>query len=526
MTEKRIKKADFKLTDYVGNKAIKQTTFVFKESDLKKLPLIEDGSKDIFDAAMSEPGFSLVLRLAKRSKVFYFKAGKSFMKKIGAWQERTNSRHYPEGFFSLQKARKEFESRVKEHSNYCATAATTGDWTIEKYIDEKYESDRKIHKIKNGDIKPLEGKKVLKNIKSDLKPWLNMKLKDVNKELLTEFSEYWGTPRANVTNGVVQFKSKDSQRKAYTMINSMFNICATAKYITSNPLDGHTYLFKDKESQERRINTYDINPDGVLRFIFEESPGNFAGKIVIATMIMAGVRNSEAYRNFRENFDIENGNLHIPASISRKTKKMRDIPITSEYYWNHVRIYLSSRYFFENQQGHMFPSHKMSATGHVGEGITRETWAAIKLKYGLKKTDRLYDFRHTFATKLTKETGISEAALIIGDKPETLSKYYIKHDIARLRTTIAKIQNGNPEEVDLDKSGVQQQTNLDEIVTATDDGMPTEVKVHFSTYKNGKVLPGEHQLYKSQWDSFITIMRKMSENGMVKDADLWLQLQD
>ena len=81
-----IKKADFMLSDFVGNKAIKRTTFVFKEADIKKLPYIADGTKDIFDAAVSKTGFSLVLRIGKRSKVFYFKAGQASMKKIGNWQ--------------------------------------------------------------------------------------------------------------------------------------------------------------------------------------------------------------------------------------------------------------------------------------------------------------------------------------------------------------------------------------------------------------------------------------------------------
>lgn len=521
MAKMIIKKEDFILSEYIGNKAIKQSTFVFKDSDIKKLPYIEKGSKDFFDAAVCGGGFSLVLRLTKRSKVFYFKPTNGSMKKIGSWQERTDSRHYPSGFYSLAMARVEFKKICSQWDNFCAESATTGEWTIERYIDEKYVEDRKSIKIKNGGIKPIENLKVLKAIKSDLTPFIKKRIKDVDEVWIKELIKYWETPKENPTNGVVKVKSKRSQRKSYTVINSMFNICVKAKYITNNPLDGFTYLFKDEEEYEREINTYDVNPDIALRFLFEEAPGNLAGKIILATMIMAGVRNCEAYRNSRLNFQIEKKNLHIPSSISRKTKRKRDIPIESDYFWSQVSIYLSSSYYFENDHGHMFPSHKMSETGHVTEGVMRHSWKAMKLKFGFLTTDRAYDFRHTFATKVTKKVGVETAAKIIGDKPETLMKYYLKHEIDETRPLLAEIQNGSA-----NRQLVKEDTNdTNNMVQATALGMPDAVKQAFETYKNGKVLPSDHMMYISQWDLFVSIIRQMSKNGMIKDAEMWLMLQ-
>jgi integrase len=526
MAVKIISKDEFELGKYMGDTPFRNCTFVFKKSLIEKLPYIETGSKDVFDAKESGNGFSLLLRLVKRSKVFYFKASKGPMKKIGPWQERTDSRHYPEGFYSLKKARDKFEIMRSQWDNFCADAASTGEWTIEKYIDEQYEKDRKKYKIKNGGLKPLEDLKILKTIKSDMKLWIDKRLKDVNEGWIEEFIEYWEEAKENPTNGVIKAKSKDSQRKAYTVINSMFNICTKAKYITHNPLDGFTYLFKDEEAEEREINTYDVDPDIALKFIFEEAPGNFAGKLILATMVMAGVRNSEAYRNFRKNFQIEKKNLHIPAIISRKTKKKRDIPIESEYYWAQVRLYLSTSLYFENDHEHMFPSHKMSATGHVTEGVMRKPWKAMKLKFGFSKSDRPYDFRHTFATKVTKKVGVETASKIIGDHPDTLMKYYLKHEIDDTRPMLAEIQGGSAyKQPDEEVVNAINTVNADdEIVQATDLGMPEMVKQAFEMYKNGKVLPGENLMYRKQWDSFVSVIRQMSENGMIKDAEIWLML--
>ncbi|MFT6905185.1 MAG: integrase [Oleiphilaceae bacterium] len=524
MTAKIIDKDKFVLKKYLGTTPFRNYTFVFKEKIIGDLPFIEKGSKDVFDAGVNGGGFSLILRLVKRSKVFYFKPTYGSMKKIGPWQERKDSRHYPKGFFSLAMARKEFNKLKEQWDNFCAESAAVGEWTIERYIDEKYEDDRKIHKIKNGGIKPLEDLKVLKNIKSDIRPWINNKIKDANEEWIQEFIDYWETPRENPTNRVLNKKSKDTQRKAYSVVNSMFNICTKAKYITHNPLDGFAYLFKDDEAEERDINTYDIDPDIALKFIFEDAPGNLAGKVILATMVLAGVRNSEAYRNFRQNFQIDKKNLHIPAIISRKTKKKRDIPIESEYYWAQIRIYLSTSAYFENDQGYMFPSHKMSATGHVTHGVTRDPWNALKLKFGFSKSDRAYDFRHTFASKVTEKVGVETAAKIIGDKPETLMKYYLKHEIDDTRPMLAEIQKGSASklEKEIESSTVYEAS---EVVKATDFGMPDAVKHIFETYRNGKVLPGENLMYKKQWNSFVSVVRKMSENGIIKDADTWLMIQ-
>jgi integrase len=519
-----ISKDKFDLEKYIEKTPFRNCTFVFKESHIDDLPFIEKGSKDVFDAKVSGNGFSLLLRLVKRSKVFYFKPTNGSMKKIGVWQKRLDSRHYPEGFFSLSMARKEFEKRVKEWDNFCADSAPIGEWTIEQYIDEQYEIDRKKTKIKNGGIKQLEDLRILKTMKSDIKPWVKMKLKDVKESWIEEFIEYWEKPKENPTNGVVKSKSKDSQRKAYTVINSMLNVCAKCKYITHNPLDGFTYLFNDDEAEEREINTYDIDPNIALKFIFEEAPGSFSGKLILATMILAGVRNSEAYRNFRHSFQIEKRNLHIPARISRKTKKKRDIPIESDYYWKQVKIYLSTSEYFENDHEHMFPSHKMSANGHVTEGVMRKPWKAMKVKFKFSKSDRPYDFRHTFATNVTKKVGVETAAKIIGDQPDTLMKYYLKHEIDETRPMLAEIQNGSVSTKHEEKSSVTR-LNLDEIVQASDIGMSESVKQAFIMFKNGKTLPSEKEMYKKQWDSFVSIIRQMAANGMVKGADKWLMLQ-
>ncbi|MGF1691143.1 MULTISPECIES: tyrosine-type recombinase/integrase [Photobacterium] len=526
-----VKKADFELKRYVKDSHLlhpkKQTSFHFKDGLIKKLPLIKDGSKDLYDLTNNIKKFSLVLRVSKTAKTFYIKPAQRTMIKLGRWQEPNANTHIkPEaGCLTTSLARSAFKKKVKEilaEEELAPEILHVREWTIEDYLSQQYKKDRAKYKIKNGSIRPIS-QKSLNAIKRDIKPLLTQRLKDANKNWLEILDEHWKKEVVNPTNDVVTMRSLDTNRKAYTQINAMLNVWVGAGYIRKNPIDGEVARFKDEHADQREIITFDeLSIESVLRYLWQDDVlGSKAAKLVLATMIVAGVRNSEAYRNTTDNFRISERIIFIPSLISGKTRKSRTIPIESDYYWQMISDYLASDEYFENEQNHMFPSRKGSRTGHITEGATRKPWHDLKNHFKLPTESRPYDFRHTFASNLAKTEGIEVTSQLLGDNPDTVMKYYIKHDAESVRPALREIQNNKKH----NHRNQRSHKANDPVVTVSESDMPNEVKLYFKAFVNGLEIVEQGKLYRSQWKVFIEKLRQLNQKKQVEDIDDWLIFQ-
>ncbi len=247
-----------------------------------------------------------------------------------------------------------------------------------------------------------------------------------------------------------------------------------------------------------------------------------AAKLVLATMIVAGVRNSEAYRNFRENFDIERRELLIPETISLKTGRKRTIHIESNLYWEKIQEYLASDEYFQNEHGHMFPSHKKSRTGHIANTCTREPWKAIKHYFKLHKDSRAYTFRHTYASKLANVATLEIAAAQIGDSLETTYKYYLKTDKEAIKKAASTIQN----DAHLGTQTSQgNSTQIDELVTVYVDDMPQPVRQKFSAFASGNISFNNNQISLKQWNTFVIKLQQLNDKKPNDEIEEWLFFQ-
>lgn len=238
-------------------------------------------------------------------------------------------------------------------------------------------------------------------------------------------------------------------------------------------------------------------------------------------MIVAGVRNSEAYRNTKENFRISERVIFIPSLISGKTRKSRTIPIESDYYWQMINEYLASDEYFENEHGHMFPSKKGSNTGHITDGATSKPWHDLKDHFQLPLESRPYDFRHTFASSLAKTEGIEVTSKLLGDNPDTVMKYYIKHDTESVRPALRQMHN-NKNHKQSEQSNVKEG---DPIVVVSENDMPDDVKRYFKAFINGLEIPEKGKVNLSQWKKFVDKLRLLNQKKQIDEIEDWLVFQ-
>ncbi|MEE1672863.1 tyrosine-type recombinase/integrase [Agarivorans aestuarii] len=550
---KRVKKEDFVLSDYVKNglHTKKSTSFVFKVDEIKKLPLLDkmegkDETVDLFDYSESRKGFSLVLRISHSKKTFYLKAraGKTVargaMRKLGDFGYRTANRSRPaKGLIELSEARKKFHELADQLMIQSEEAREVADLTIRDYLETLYTHDRDNYSVKSGKHHPLKPGTVEQLIQA-FPHWIDRKVGDVKKEWVQEFVDHWdslhlkdletGKPVLDpVTNKPVSTNSSETRRKKYTMLNAMFNMCAKRGYIPSNPIDGQIGRFP--RSKFKSDVSYDYVFEEVIEHLFnsEDIKGSLAGKIVIATMILTGARNAEVYKNYTSNFDSKERTMFIPAEIS-KNNGQRKVKIENDTYWEFVALYLEQNHFI-NQFGHMFPSTKKN--GHATEAIYRPVWETLKPAFN--QEGRLYDVRHTFARRVTKEFGISQAAEVLGDSIETAHNHYVQGDEEEKFANMAAIQQTSreiekPAQADFETPAKEppahQQDSSEQIVEANEEFMPEPVLWLFNMFKNGKVLPTPNQIYASQWQHFVGFVTKKHERSdLGEEVEDWLMMQ-
>ncbi|MEZ8195244.1 tyrosine-type recombinase/integrase [Vibrio cortegadensis] len=528
---KGILKEEFQLERYVKSPSqrheTKKTSFHFQDNLIQKLPFIKDKSIDLYDLTNHVRKFSLVLRLGKKSKTFYIKQDQRAMRKLGRWIEPNNNTHIkpPTGSLTTAMARSIFKQQAKELAFVEPEKAHFREWTIEEYLHDQYAKDRLEYPNKRNEKKAISNK-TLKAIKRDISPLSLFKIRELNLGWLNILEKHWSQPTIDSVKSEEKTRSIDTNRKSFTQINAMFNLWVRAGYVATNPLDGQISRFRNNQNKQKDILIFEnLSIEESLTYLFSDIVKcSMASKLVLATMIVGGVRNSEAYRNFCENFDIKNREILIPASISLKTGKSRTITVDSNIYWQNVEKYLASDEYFENKHRHMFPSHKGSSTGHIADTCTREPWKAIKHHFQLHRNSRAYTFRHTYASRLAKASTLQIAAEQIGDSIETTNNFYVKTDKKKVRQVTSSVQNDS---VTFDEQAKQDNPpQPNELVTFFVDDMPLPVRQKFGAFASGKVIYDNNKIRFEQWNSFVIKLRELNDKKPNDDVEEWLDLTE
>lgn len=533
MKIKQIKKEEFVLNNYVAKTYISgNRKFMLKEGRIENLPHIENGVIDIQDSHIPDKGFSLILRLSKTQKTFYFRSPTSTMKKIGTWQARTNSRYYAKGSVSLAKAREIAGEMTDESRLNSLDQSGIAHLTIKEYLEcGQYKRDREIKKIKSNKIKRLDDRTV-NNILHGARTLLDYKIKDINVEWFDLLQSDWNTPYQHKGNNTETVKSLDTQRKYYTMINAMFNVWEKAGYIRKNPIGDLVTTFKDesKSDDKRIVNTIDEVPikeavDYVIEKFDESTPKSFHGKIVLTTMMLIGCRNCEVYRNYKRNWDFAKRSVTIPGEIILKTHDTRVIPIEHEGYWKMMKRYFSkgSPFYYATKQGFLLPNPD-SKTGHATDNCTREHWKNFKVIFNIPQKKRLYDFRHTFANNLrTLGHDVATVANYLGDDPATVAKYYFKKDSEIARNEIKSLHSGEGVSLRNETSELVEAKAAELWVETHEEYMPPKILSFFNMFKSGKVRDGK--ILQSAFSNFLKLLNSIDANFNEPESQAWLAMQ-
>lgn len=524
---KRVRVKDFNIRDYVTKDGRIESAhaFNFKRSYLTALPYIEDDTVDIRHSGLSERfgKWKLILRLGKNTKTFYVRNRSKMCGKFGSWPTDPDLDNLPPGFFTtMAEVEAAFEARVKELDRQLFAVGKYADMPIREYLTGQYITDRQETAVKNGKIKPLTQNTIDKMINA-FPLWIDKKISEANKDWPIEFRDFWNSRehRCKETGAVITGISTETQRRYYTTINALFNMCVKKDYIEKNPIDGRIELYPRNKGKKKI--RYDYLYEEAVDFIFDQAKGSPAGKLIIATMILCGARNAEVYKNYKKSFDVRERELHIPAHIS-KNRESRYVFIESDRYWSEVQDYINGPWE-KNSGGFMFPSDR-SKSGHATDGVYKPIWRQVKDYFNLPRAGRLYDSRHTFCSRFVRKSSLAVASEMLGISPETALKYYNENEKEDARVVLRELHNDatpqqQPEPA---PNPIQQQQTLSDRPVVRPSNMPLEVNEFFEVFAGAREFAGEGLLYKDDWQVFLErVQTKVSKDKMGEDAKEWLE---
>ncbi|MDG3088810.1 hypothetical protein P7F88_23195 [Vibrio hannami] len=555
---KAIKASEFDLGDYLPShkviyKDADRTTaimlqqkaerkFNFKDSDIKKLPLLTEGSIDLRDTGVDSElaeGATLILRITKTKKAFYpiltkyYKGHKKGImgSKIGDWVQKPNSSHFPTGSTNTRKAREALYALVEEQKLLSRESHTFRKMTIRSYIEGGYyTADRERKPMKNSHFNPPTDD-TIRALLNQFPDHLDRKIGDVEELWVYDLKAAWQA------RGV----STGTMRGYYAMFNSLFNICHSMGYLTKNPIDNHYYLFPrnpEPTPQELEKKVFNWNIHDVVEFIFsdefdvryrEQKPrsANPMGKIIVASCVLAGIRPIEARRNLASNYDVSKETIVIPAGVQNKTKTGRLVQVPHDIFWNEVKKYKKT---LSDQSGFMFPSNA-SKDGYVSQSVYRYHWTTLRQKFGLDDDAFLYHNRHTLASRLKTVSGGSQlSATTLGDNESTANRFYAANSSEHAKGMMQAVYDSSTKAVEPTETNLRISSAVSEDAKATVNvelsTLPKAVRPLFNQFLNGKVLPDNGGLFAEQWQKFVSVVRHMRESkDLGADVDIWLMMQ-
>jgi len=357
----------------------------------------------------------LKIRITKKgTKTFYFfykakKTGRQGKYRIGAF-----------GDIGVPEARKIAE-------NLAAEVRLGGDPQAEKVATRKQrqEKKKKAEDDKNAVLSAFLKEKYYPWAKGHQKSFKNTKyLLEHNFQLLYSKRmdkitiwdiEKW--QKQKLDNGI----QRSTINRAVTALKAVLNKAVELNIIDSNPIAARKGKKPDKKGVIRWLSE---DEEKRLYKALSKRTGHLP--VIITLLLNTGARPGEIFTLRWENVDLDNRSITLDAAFT-KTGQTRYIPLNDTAF-----DALSN---WESEGEWVFPGVK--AKTHIVS--IQRGWNLIK-KEATITNFRLYDLRHSFASKLVRNgVSIYEVAELLGHSAVEMTKIYAHLDDRTLRNAVAKV---------------------------------------------------------------------------------------
>lgn len=268
--------------------------------------------------------------------------------------------------------------------------------TLRIFLDEQYYPYAELHQKAHRPAKRL--------IERNWSDWMNKPLSDITPKLVDQWRN------KEIRKGI----QPQTINHATAILKGVISKAFKWDVISINQLAGYSTLKVDK--------------GGVVRWLSPEEEKNLYLTIykrtdqirtIIILMLNTGARKMEVLSLRWSNIDLENRTLTYKADDT-KTAQTRKIPLNDRAIRELERWKLLSKSEF------LFPSN--SESGHVRN--MSQTWYGVRDKVGLKNF-RLYDLRHSFASKLVMHgIDLYTVSKLLGHSDISMTQVYahLSHD--------------------------------------------------------------------------------------------------
>ena len=212
--------------------------------------------------------------------------------------------------------------------------------------------------------------------KSLIRFFTNTELKTINAGHVEDYKARRAASFSPKTGNLIE---PATVNRELDTLRATFKLAIKHKLVMENPMAGVARLPEDNE--QMRV----LSHDEEAAYLKATSPRlREVAKLILNT----GLRPEEIYRLRREDVHILEGYLHVPFGKTKAAK--RDIPLTDE-----AQKLLARRLKEPSASGYLFPSKRDPS--HPMGNIANTHNRTVK-RAGLEWF-RLYDLRHTFATR-------------------------------------------------------------------------------------------------------------------------------
>jgi len=236
-----------------------------------------------------------------------------------------------------------------------------------------------------------------------------------------EVEDYKARRAASISPKTGKLIEPATVNRELAALRAIFNLAIKHKIVMENPATGVARLREDNE--QMRV----LSHEEEACYLKTASPRlREVAKLILNT----GLRPEEVYRLRREDVHIPEGYLHVPFGKTKAAK--RDIPLSNE-----ARKLLAQRLGVSGSAPFVFPSKRDPS--HPMGNIANTHNRTVK-RAGLEWF-RLYDLRHTFATRAA-QSGMDLATLagILGHSKLHMIPRYVHPTAEHKRRAITRLE--------------------------------------------------------------------------------------
>lgn len=265
---------------------------------------------------------------------------------------------------------------------------------------------------------PRSYRRHLTSTKPLLRHFASTELQAINSGSVEEYKSIRAAKVSRLTGRQIKPATVNRELAA---LRAIFNLAIKHKLVSENPVKGVRFLPEDNE--QMRVLSYDEE----AKYLAAATPRL---REIAVLILNTGLRPEEAYRLRREDVHLFEGYLHVPFGKTRAAK--RNVPLNKE-----ATKMLAARLEKFGTDVYVFPS-KRDAKRPMGmiANTHRRTVERTKLPWF-----RLYDLRHTFATRAAQSNmDLPTLAGILGHAKLNMVLRYAHPTPEHKRQAITKLE--------------------------------------------------------------------------------------